>query len=391
MSRTILAVDVEPMIINAIERVFIDTDYEIISALSPEDGIAALAKTKVDLVIADLMMHPLNGHQFLAKVKQADPTIARILLSAVSDKVPRMQCVADGSVHLYLTKPWDNAILRKKVETIFRLCTDMEASGLKELVTSAFCLPVDPAARNQISQLFQEGVTIRYVHDLVAGDAGLTGCLLHCVNSAFENLSTGSVSRALEYMGIDNLGELCGQIVGQEARDDSAGQQHDLAQLMKCTARRSRYVENLHRVRRGSNLPDEWKTISRLLDTGRHLLLHKRHALYREYLTRCRSECRLDVTVHQVGFPPCTTYDIGALLLRLWNAPGDIVSRITGCCQPANGSPDTEFMAMIHAAEVAAWRTVEGFSDLHISGQICDTLQGSEDSIMRQIQDGIRE
>jgi DNA-binding NtrC family response regulator len=110
----ILCVDDEPFILNSIERVFSD-DYEVFKATSANDALALIRRNDFDVVISDQRMPGITGTQLLDQIRNLSPRSIRILLTGYADLGAVIAAVNDGEVFRYITKPWNNAELRRVV------------------------------------------------------------------------------------------------------------------------------------------------------------------------------------------------------------------------------------------------------------------------------------
>ncbi|MDK2807566.1 MAG: hypothetical protein PWP24_299, partial [Clostridiales bacterium] len=84
--KTILLVDDERPILKAFQRIFMDTDYEILTANSAMEALGLLTSNKVHMIISDMRMPEMDGYELLEKVKLLYPSIIRIILSGYSDE-----------------------------------------------------------------------------------------------------------------------------------------------------------------------------------------------------------------------------------------------------------------------------------------------------------------
>lgn len=90
MSRQIkiLAVDDEQSVLHSIARCFLDTPYELLTALSGAQALELLEQHgPVDLVISDFRMPGMNGVEFLQRVMAGWPETKRMILSAYTDPI----------------------------------------------------------------------------------------------------------------------------------------------------------------------------------------------------------------------------------------------------------------------------------------------------------------
>lgn len=118
----ILCVDDEHNVLRSLERIFIDDDYEILTAGSGEEGLSLLAETPgVQVVISDYRMPGMNGIDFLKEVCNRWPDTVRIVLSGYADTAAVVSAINEGQIYKFIPKPWNDDELRvniiKAIET----------------------------------------------------------------------------------------------------------------------------------------------------------------------------------------------------------------------------------------------------------------------------------
>jgi len=117
----ILFVDDEKNILNSLERLFFDEDFEILIASSGEEALTIL-KTYSDIgvIVSDQRMPGLCGVDFLEKAKEIAPNALRILLTGYADINISIDVINKGEAYRYITKPWNDdeliAIIRESVQ-----------------------------------------------------------------------------------------------------------------------------------------------------------------------------------------------------------------------------------------------------------------------------------
>ena len=87
--KKVLLVDDDPDFVEAIKVIVENGGYAVRVAYDGAEGLEAVAEEKPDLIVLDVMMPVMNGHEACAKLK-ADPQTAKIpiiLLTAVADRV----------------------------------------------------------------------------------------------------------------------------------------------------------------------------------------------------------------------------------------------------------------------------------------------------------------
>jgi DNA-binding response OmpR family regulator len=115
--KKILVVDDEPMVVKMVTDVLVARGFEVKSAPDGYQGLLDAINFKPDLILLDVVMPGLDGHEVLARLRKDDRTkdIPVIHLSAVGDFTEQLHAMEDGSVD-YITKPIKPSDLADKVE-----------------------------------------------------------------------------------------------------------------------------------------------------------------------------------------------------------------------------------------------------------------------------------
>jgi len=96
--------------------------YEAILAQNGEEGLAALKKDKIDLILLDILMPIMNGMEMLEEIKKREEwkNIPVILLTNVGEK-ESIQKVREMGVKNYLIKShFTPAEVIEKIESVFK-------------------------------------------------------------------------------------------------------------------------------------------------------------------------------------------------------------------------------------------------------------------------------
>jgi DNA-binding NtrC family response regulator len=121
---SILIVDDEAEIRESLQTLLELEDYRVEVASSGEEGLVRLASEPFDLVLLDFALPGKNGLEVLADIRDRDPQLAVIMITAygtVENAVDAMQAGASN----FVQKPWDNeklladirsAIARRRAE-----------------------------------------------------------------------------------------------------------------------------------------------------------------------------------------------------------------------------------------------------------------------------------
>ncbi|MBV8632921.1 MAG: EAL domain-containing protein, partial [Burkholderiaceae bacterium] len=117
---TLLIVDDEPYNLSSLSRLLRRERYRILTATSAEEALEILASSVVQVIVSDQRMPGMSGSEFLAIVKELYPDTIRIILSGYTELSAVTDSVNRGAVFKFLTKPWDDALLRENIRDAFR-------------------------------------------------------------------------------------------------------------------------------------------------------------------------------------------------------------------------------------------------------------------------------
>lgn len=132
----VLLVDDEENILRSLERLFLDEEFSVLTAVSGEEGLQVLrAHPEIALVLSDQRMPGMSGNEFLAKSRQIAPDAVRMLLTGFTDVKAAMDSINLGGISRYLTKPWDDGMIVQAIRDGVRQFTlQQENRRLTELV-----------------------------------------------------------------------------------------------------------------------------------------------------------------------------------------------------------------------------------------------------------------
>lgn len=185
----ILAVDDDPQIRWILTQGLGDDKYETRQA---EDGFAAIEQVNLirpDLVLLDVKMPGMDGIETLQRIKQIDPRVHVLVLSAYPDARVVVDAMKKGAVD-FIQKPFDMDLVRVLVEkTLERKSLETELTTARAELEKASAYGHfigDSAAmvsvKNLIEQVADSDLTV-----LIMGDSGtgkeIVARLLHQISS----------------------------------------------------------------------------------------------------------------------------------------------------------------------------------------------------------------
>ncbi|HLF98493.1 MAG TPA: HD domain-containing phosphohydrolase [Methylococcaceae bacterium] len=131
---TVLFVDDEQNILNALKRLFRAEGYRILTANGGAEGLEVFGQEHVDLVVSDMRMPGMSGAQFLEQVRLKWPDAVRILLTGYADMSSTIDAINKGQIFRYIAKPWeDNDIVLTVRQALERKRLEREKARLEEL------------------------------------------------------------------------------------------------------------------------------------------------------------------------------------------------------------------------------------------------------------------
>jgi two-component system response regulator MprA len=115
--KRILIVDDEPLIAEVLSEHF-KASYEIETASNGTDALAAVLRSRPDLMLLDINMPRMNGVEVLKDVKKIDESIPVVIVTANEQVSVAADALKSGAFG-YVPKPFDFRYLDHIVATIF--------------------------------------------------------------------------------------------------------------------------------------------------------------------------------------------------------------------------------------------------------------------------------
>ena len=111
MAATVLVIDDDKMIRSFLETILGEDGYEVLLAATGAEGEATLRAKPVDIVLLDLMLPDEDGISVLRKIKQEEPNVQVIVLTAFGAVESAVEAMRLGAYD-YIDKPSDVSKLK---------------------------------------------------------------------------------------------------------------------------------------------------------------------------------------------------------------------------------------------------------------------------------------
>lgn len=121
--KKILLVDDDPDFVEAVKVIVENGGYDVKVAYDGKEGLEAVEEEKPDLIVLDVMMPVMNGHEACAILKsdKATESIPIILLTAVADRVTTStythRDMLESEAEDYMPKPVEPQELLERIKS----------------------------------------------------------------------------------------------------------------------------------------------------------------------------------------------------------------------------------------------------------------------------------
>jgi DNA-binding NtrC family response regulator len=130
---SILLVDDEPNILNALRRTFAPDGYDLHTCADAASALSAARDTDYALVVSDYRMPEVDGISFLTLLRTLRPDAMRLVLSGYTDLDALLGAINDAHIYRFVTKPWNDHELRATVrQALAHRATVLENRQLAE-------------------------------------------------------------------------------------------------------------------------------------------------------------------------------------------------------------------------------------------------------------------
>jgi len=345
MSKRILFVDDEPMVLKGLERLLrgMRHEWEMEFVASGQAALEAMARAPFDVVISDMRMPGMDGAELLDQVKKRFSQTVRVVLSGQSDKDAVIRAVRP--THQYLSKPCDVEELKHRLRCALTLRDMLDSPDLKQRVSQVETLPSLPSLYQALRrQLESAHPSLREAGEIVSRDPSMTAKLLQLVNSAFLGKASclSCPKQAISVIGFDNLRSLMSSngLISELPQEQAA----TLAPLWRHSYATARFAEAIARSEQASEtMLQNCYTAGLLHEIGWIVLAatcgdrgEGQSATVNQHLPGDRN--LPGVNGEKAGFGD-RHGQIGAYLLGLWGLPDAIIEAVAWHHAPAEAHP----------------------------------------------------
>ena len=126
----ILAIEDEPAILRMLERGLAAAGHQVMTASSGEDGALLAQDESLDLVLLDIGLPELSGHEVLSRIRSRRSDLPVLMLTARDDLDNKVRAL-DAGADDYLTKPFAFEELLARIRALTRRADQASASQVE--------------------------------------------------------------------------------------------------------------------------------------------------------------------------------------------------------------------------------------------------------------------
>lgn len=320
--KTILFVDDEVNILNALKRLFRNLEFDCYYAQNIKEAVTVLFEVdRIDMLITDIKMPEFDGLRVLKLFKQASPDTIRVALSGYASTRSITEAVSKNLAKQYFYKPWKNEELLEYIRKMFLLEEKLKNVNLFEVVHKFEKIKTIPRLFNEVSMAIQKDDSIEEISEMIEKDPAIAANILRISNSAFYASRTGNLQQAIMYIGLNNLKQI---ILTYEVSNFKVKYFEKSASIWSHSTETNKIFQEIYEKYYKKKIPSVIGTAGLMHDIGKILMLQIFGLSYFDNVLQSKdnAEILMDREVEHYEIDHST---LGGYFLNWWSFPLDII------------------------------------------------------------------
>jgi HD-like signal output (HDOD) protein len=331
--KTILFVDDEVNILNALKRLFRNLEFECYYAQNIKEAVKVLFEVdKIDMLITDIKMPEFDGLRVLKLFKQASPDTIRVALSGYASTRSITEAVSKNLAKQYFYKPWKNEELIDYIRKMFLLEEKLKDVNLFEVVHKFEKIKTIPRLFNEVSMAIQKDDSIEEISEMIEKDPAIAANILRISNSAFYAARTGNLQQAIMYIGLNNLKQI---ILTYEISNFKIKYFEKSASIWSHSTETNKIFQEIYEKYYNKKIPSVIGTAGLMHDIGKILMLQIFGLSYFDNVLQSQDNTDVLLT-REIEHYEIDHSTLGGYFLNWWSFPLDIIEMTMYHHDPSN-------------------------------------------------------
>ena len=207
---TVLGVDDQPANLRLLDAVLTPRGYQVLTAASGPEALALLETENVDLVLLDIVMPEMDGHEVCRRIRSTPATeFLPVVMITASGSEQRLAALESGADD-FVTKPFDKSELLARVASLARIKRYHDTIRRQTDELTRWNMELETRVARQVAELERTNRLRRFLSpqlaELVIGDENLLGSHRREIVVVFTDLRNftpfAETSEPEEVMGV---------------------------------------------------------------------------------------------------------------------------------------------------------------------------------------------
>lgn len=116
MVHTVLILDDDINILNAVKRVLRKEPYHLMTSTRWDEALAMIQTSLPTVILSDYLMPEMNGLQFILEAKKKAPDAVPLIFSGYADMDELIKALREGGVYHFIPKPWEDELFKIEIK-----------------------------------------------------------------------------------------------------------------------------------------------------------------------------------------------------------------------------------------------------------------------------------